>query len=116
MKTPLQVFAAIVTGLALGAAAQGTKIVSGADARFLQKAAADGLAEVELGQIGTDKAMRDEVKQFATRMVADHRKANEDLMELAASKGVQLPTEVDAKHRKVLDKLRGLSGPDFDRA
>jgi putative membrane protein len=60
--------------------------------------------------------MRDEVKQFADRMVADHTKANDEVQALAMSNGVKLPEGPDKKHVKEKDKLAKLSGPDFDRA
>jgi putative membrane protein len=104
-------------GLALGAFAQkadGT--LPRGDVRFVQKAAADGLAEVELGRLAQQKAVRDEVKQFAARMVEDHGKANAELQKIAATHGIQLPAGIDAKHRKAIDRTQKLVGPDFDRA
>ena len=89
--------------------------VASAEARFLQSAAHDGMAEVELGRLGQQRGMHDEVKQFAARMVADHGKANDELKALAAAKGVSLPTAIDRKHQRLAEKLNGLSGPDFDR-
>jgi putative membrane protein len=86
------------------------------DAAFLKKAAADGMAEVQLGQLAAGKAMRDEVKQFANRMVADHSKANDDLKGIAGANGVALPDGPDAKHRRLMAKLDKLSGGDFERA
>lgn len=86
------------------------------DTKFMQKAASDGLAEVQLGQLAKERGMSDEVKSFANRMVADHGKANEELKSLAAAKGVTLPTDTDKKHKRKMEKLSKLSGPDFDRA
>lgn len=117
MNRYLAVLAALLLGAAGFAFAQdATRTLSAGETRFLQKAAADGLAEVELGTLAQEKAMRDEVRQFAARMVADHRKANESLMEIAGAKRVQLPTQPDARHRRHAERLRKLSGPDFDRA
>jgi putative membrane protein len=104
-------------GLAMGAIAQkaGDASLPRADVRFMQKAAADGIAEVELGKLAQQKGMRDEVKQFATRMVEDHGKANDQLQKIAASHNVQLPASTDRKHRKAMEKLSKQVGPDFDR-
>jgi putative membrane protein len=99
----------------LGAMAADGKL-PGSDARFLQKAAADGMAEVELGKLAQQKGMRDEVKQFATRMVEDHGKANEELKSIASSNGVSLPAGPDKSHAKEMRKLEKLAGGDFDRA
>jgi putative membrane protein len=107
----------VTLGLAMGAFAQkaDTSLPRG-DVKFIQNAAADGIAEVELGKLAQQKAVRDEVKQFATRMVEDHSKANEELKKVAAANYVQLPTTIDKKHQKEMDKLQKLVGPDFDRA
>ena len=49
-------------------------------------------------------------------MVDDHSKANTELMSLASSKGVTLPTALDEKHQKEVTKLSAMSGAEFDRA
>jgi putative membrane protein len=106
-------------GVVLGAAAQGTgsSELSRSDARFLQRAAADGLAEVQLGQLAQQKGLREEVKQFGKLMVVDHTKANQQAQAIAQAHNVQLPTTLDKKHERELKKLSGdkLVGPDFDR-
>jgi putative membrane protein len=116
-------------GVASVAAAQGTsasspaamKAGSGAslaagDKAFVQKAAIGGLAEVEMGKMAQQKGSSDQVKQFGSRMVEDHSKANDDLKQVASSKGIALPTDLDAKHKAKMDKLEKLSGGQFDRA
>ena len=89
--------------------------VSSGDRRFMEKAATGGLAEVQLGQLAAQKATSDEVKKFGQRMVDDHGKANDQLQQLATSKGVNLPTELDRSTQRELDKLSKLSGAEFDR-
>jgi putative membrane protein len=115
-RTALFLALAIVTlGVALGSAQAASNSLRMGQEKFLKKAAQDGIAEVELGKLARDKAMRDEVRQFADRMVTDHAKANAEVHALASSNGVKLPTEPDRDHIKDLDKLRKLSGPEFDR-
>jgi putative membrane protein len=89
---------------------------AGADAMFMRTAAMDGMAEVEHGRLAAQNAMQDDVKQFAQRMVADHGKAGDELKALASQKNVTLPTELDAKHKAMQDKLSKMKGADFDRA
>ena len=48
-------------------------------------------------------------------MIDDHTANNQELMQLASAKGVQLPAGPDAKHQAMLTRLRGLSGAEFDR-
>lgn len=83
---------------------------------FMTKAAQSGMAEVEISRMAATKATNAEVKQFAQRMVQDHTNANTELKALAAKENVTLPTEVDAEHKEVMQKLNGLSGAEFDRA
>jgi putative membrane protein len=90
--------------------------MSSQDHEFLMDAAMGGLMEVELGRIAAQKGMSDSVKQFGQRMVDDHSKANEELMSLASSKGMTLPTALDEKHQKDVTKLSAMSGAEFDRA
>jgi len=89
---------------------------SDADHQFVMEAARGGMAEVELGQLASQKAQSDQVKQFAQRMVQDHGKANDELKSLAQQKNITLPTELDAKHKATHDRLSKLSGAQFDRA
>lgn len=86
-----------------------------ADAKFMMTAAAGGMAEVEMGRLAVERASSDAVKQYAQRMIDDHTKANQDLMQVAASKGVTLPAGPDAKHLALMEKLRGMTGAAFDR-
>jgi putative membrane protein len=89
--------------------------MAAADHNFLMEAAMGGLMEVELGRMATQQGASDAVKQFGQRMVDDHSKANQELMSLAQSKGITLPTEIDEKHKKDMTKLSALTGADFDR-
>lgn len=86
------------------------------DHDFVMDAAMGGMLEVELGRIAAQKGSSDAVKQFGQRMVDDHSKANTELMTLAQSKGVTLPTTLDDKHREQVTKFSSMSAADFDRA
>jgi putative membrane protein len=127
------VMAATLAGLvSLGAAAQstyksadqssskasstGSSQLSAADQSFVKKAGAGGIAEVELGKLATEKASSDDVKKFGQRMVDDHSKANDQLKQLASQKGVNLPSDLEAKDKALKDHLSKLSGEQFDRA
>lgn len=86
------------------------------DRKFMDKAAQGGMAEVELGQLAQQNAQSAEVKAFGKRMVDDHSKANDQLKQMAAQKGVSLPTSLDAKDQATKDKLSKLQGAAFDKA
>ncbi|HZQ94651.1 MAG TPA: DUF4142 domain-containing protein [Candidatus Sulfotelmatobacter sp.] len=86
------------------------------DAAFVKRAARGGLAEVELGQLATQKASSEEVKKFGQRMVDDHGKANDQLKQVAQQEHIDVPTELDAKDKATKARLEKLSGEKFDRA
>jgi len=90
--------------------------VPAADKSWAQKAAVGGMAEVEMGKLAQQKAANDQVKQFGSHMAEDHVKANNELKQIASSKGLALPTELDATHKTKMAKLEKLSGAQFDRA
>ena len=97
------------------AADKGGKLASG-DRKFVTEALKHGMAEVELGKLASEKASNDQVKQFGKRMADDHGKANEELQKIAQDKGITAPSELDAKHRRLHDRLSKMSGAEFDRA
>jgi len=82
---------------------------------FMMEAAKGGMAEVELSRLALTKAQNAEVKQFAQRMVQDHTNANTELKQLAGKKNVALPTELDAAHKSMADRISKLSGAEFDK-
>jgi len=84
--------------------------------RFVKDALLGGMTEVELGKVALEKASGDAVKQFAQKMMDDHSKANEELKQLAAKEGINVPDALDSKRQSRIDKLAKLSGADFDRA
>jgi len=104
------------TGQGTKAGAGAGASVAAADKAFVQKAAVGGMAEVEMGKMAQQKGSSDQVKQFGSRMVEDHSKANDELKQIASSKGITLPTDLDAKHKSKVDKMQKLSGAQFDRA
>lgn len=87
-----------------------------ADTTFAAKAAVGGMAEVALGKMAAAKGQSSKVKDFGNMMVMDHGKANAELMNIAKSKNIALPTGLDAEHQAKSDSLSKLSGKDFDAA
>jgi putative membrane protein len=85
------------------------------DAKFVMMAAMGGMAEVEMGRLAAQKGASDEVRQFGQRMVDDHTKANEQLMQVASSKGMTPPATLDAKHQAEMQRLSAMSGAQFDK-
>lgn len=85
------------------------------DAKFATTAANGGMAEVELGKLALQKSANAQVKDFATMMVNDHGKANEELMAIAKTKNITLPIDMDEEHKKKADDLNKKTGNDFDK-
>jgi putative membrane protein len=79
------------------------------DAGFVMDAGSGGMLEVELGEVAAAKAKNADVKAFAERMVKDHTAANEKLKATAA--GHAVPTKLNDKHQKALDKFKDLQFP-----
>jgi putative membrane protein len=84
--------------------------------KFVKEAALRGLGDVEIARLATQKASSAEVKQFAQRVVDDRAKANDELSTIAKQKNITLPTDVNGKHKKEVDRLSKLSAQEFDRA
>ena len=85
-------------------------------ATFVKTAALDGMTEVEFGKLAASKSSNSDVKRFAQKMVQDHGQANQQLAALARSKGLPVPTKLDAKHEAMVKELSTKSGAAFDSA
>ena len=93
---------------ASGAKAPDTKTsLSAADREFMRKAAEGGMKEVEMGRMGEQMGKSADVKSFGKRMVADHSKANNELMALAQKTGVKLANKAP--------KTSKMGGANFDK-
>ncbi|HEY3741800.1 MAG TPA: DUF4142 domain-containing protein [Bryobacteraceae bacterium] len=86
------------------------------DASFLKDAAQGGMDEVKTGELAESHATRADVKAFGNRMVQDHGKMGDQVHTLAASKGVQLPTDISTMQSVSFKMLSGKGGADFDKA
>ncbi len=82
---------------------------------FMMAAAHGGMAEVEMGKLAVQKAVDPEVRKFGQLMVDDHSRVNSGLKALAERKSLTLPADL-GKHQPDLDKLKNLSGAEFDKA
>lgn len=105
-----------VLAMSAGSALAGKAAVPSQDQRFVMATAGVGIAEVELGKLASEKATSPDVKSFGQRMATDHSKAGDELKTLAQNKGITVPTEMDAKHKALRDRLMKMSGEAFDHA
>lgn len=99
--------------VAIGTSGQAT---GAADARrFAERAMMANKAEVRLGELAGQRAQSASVKEFAQMMVRDHTKGLNDLKEAVKGQGIDEPSQLDAKHQALSDRLSKLSGAEFDR-
>jgi len=91
-----------------------TKAMDGA--AFAKKAAGIGLAEIETGKLAKAQAGNEEVKKFGQMMVTQHTEIADKLKAIATKQKLELPTTLDPKHQKLVEKLTPLRGADFDKA
>ncbi|MEG4497129.1 DUF4142 domain-containing protein [Microcoleus sp. F10-C6] len=90
--------------------------LSSQDKNFVMQAGQIGMLEVQLGKLAVERGSSARVKEYGQEMVDEHTQANQELMQLAMQKGVELPTEMSSQNKAVTDRLSGLSGTSFDRA
>jgi putative membrane protein len=72
--------------------------------------------EIKLSELAETKASSPQVKAFAKKMVTDHTKLEMQMKPFAIQWNVTPPTELDSDHQAVYDRLKGLSGSEFDKA
>jgi putative membrane protein len=83
---------------------------------FAEKAMVATLYELEAAEIALRRSSRDDVKQFAQRMLDDHGKMKSELGSFlgATESPTSPPDHVDKLHQVLLDDLAGASDADFD--
>jgi putative membrane protein len=112
MKNRAGILAVIVTATLFFVACSKSEDSS----KFANEAAQGGMAEVEMGRLAVARANNAEVQQFGQRMIDDHSKGNNELMQLAERKKIQLPKNLASEEREMVDKLSKRSAADFDKA
>ena len=94
--------------------AQGAKLAR-ADRRFIEDAANSGMFEVQVAQLAAAKATDPNVKSFASMLVDHHTAANNELVQIANARGVELPAAPKRALRRDVEKLGKKNGDEFDR-
>jgi putative membrane protein len=106
---------ALALGVACAVPAQ-SAAPNNTDSSFIKQAAADGMAEVQMGRMALGKSSNAQVKQLAHRIIEDHTKANDKLRMLAQKKNVTLPATPTAEARQEAASMKSMDGAGFDRA
>ena len=89
---------------------------SARDFRFVKEACRGGMTEVKLGELAKQKGSSQVVRDFGQKMVTEHTKANDELKQIASTKGAVIPTEMTHHENSELEKFEKLSGTEFDKA
>jgi putative membrane protein len=76
----------------------------------------EGMKEIELGQLASQRASNPEVKEFGSMMVQDHTKAGTELKQIASRENVELDNEeARSDANDASERLSKLDGAEFDR-
>lgn len=108
------------TAAAAGAAApvaadpNGPTAPHSTDAEFMKSAAHSDQNEIQLSRLVLDKGATGMAKTHAEMMIQDHTKSTSDLKVIAQKKNVTLPTDMDAEHKAIAEKMRKLSGKELE--
>ena len=91
------------------------------DAQVAHTVVTANTVDIEAGELASKMATDPEVKKFAALMVTDHTAVNKQATDLAMKLGVK-PEDNDTSKSlksggdKMIAKLKGLKGKDFDKA
>lgn len=86
------------------------------DTTFVSKAATGGMEEVMMANVAMQNASSQRVKDFATMMIQDHSKANNELKSIASAKSITVPADLTPEQQKDMDMIKKKTGKDFDKA
>jgi putative membrane protein len=68
-----------------------------------------------MGKLASQKATDSQVQALASKLVADHSKANEELKAVASVKNLEVPTSAGVMHKAMMEKFQHQSGgKEFD--
>jgi putative membrane protein len=89
---------------------------SDADKVFVGKVSQGGMYEVESSRLAEQKAVAPDVKDLATTEVHDHTLVNHELKKIASQERIPVAATLNATFQQRLEKLKSVSGSDFDAA
>jgi putative membrane protein len=89
---------------------------SEADRAFVGKVSQGGMYEVEASKLAMQRATAPDVKDVATTEVHDHEGVNLRLKQIASRTGIEVSATLNPEFQQRLDKLKAVSGSDFDQA
>ena len=85
------------------------------DAAFVMEAMQGDNAEVAIGQLAQAQGTSQKVKDFGKLLVEDHGAHKRELRTLGGTAGLSVTDEPSPEGKANLDKLKALSGAEFDK-
>ena len=83
---------------------------------FVERASELGFAEIETANIALENSESEDVRQFAKKMIEDHKTANKELSRLASQAGLETANEADLMNKAKGMVLKMRDGVSFDQA
>jgi|SRR5579859_5738601 len=83
--------------------------------KFVERAASDDIAEIELSRLALDKSRDPEVRNYAQTVIDDHKRSLDELKKLANDQKFPLPTAATSQAEVQYAQLSKLDGERFDR-
>jgi predicted outer membrane protein len=83
---------------------------------FIRDVGADNVLQIELARMARDKAKNSQVRQFASRIINDHSRLQNQWNALASKQGMPSQPGMGPNHREKIDQLKKVNGKNFDKA
>jgi putative membrane protein len=83
---------------------------------FVRQATLGNRAEIELAKQAAGKSGTQSIKDFASRMQAEHTSSGDKLQRVGKPTRVEVPRDLDPEHQRIRDELGKLSGAEYDKA
>lgn len=117
----IAITAAVATLVATATCVQAADASPPNDAQIAMIAVVANTVDIDAGKLAAEKASSKEVKDFAETMIRDHTAVNAKATALAKKLGVTPEESATSKSLKadgdkMLAKLKGMSGAEFDKA
>jgi len=90
--------------------------VTSSDKQFAQATAMRALVQLKLAEAALQKSDRSDVKGVAQRITDDYTRWGDGVRRASAYLNIRIPSEIDSRHQGDIDRILGLSGPEFDEA
>lgn len=88
--------------------------VDGDGANFMDTAAVAGMMEVDLAKLALEKSANAKVRKFASQILADYTKTNQELKAVAFKLEHLLPTDYPADVMNHMNEMKNLNQKEFD--